>query len=329
MGTALPHALRTALGALSDNRSGRDIALSAARMSRTYRARGNSAGLSTPSDIAAYANARLPATFAATGAALEALRRAAPDLRPGSLLDLGCGPGSATFAALECFPDIRSVHLVDRNPALLDAAGRLFDAAGYGLGRTLQATLADMRDAPVPCADLVLVSYALVELDTDAAVRLVRRLHAEAGQMLVLVEPGSQDGFGRIRAARETLIAAGARIAAPCTHAAACPIASPDWCHFSVRLARSRDHLRAKSAVVPFEDEKFTYLVALPGGTSGRTEERIVAPPKRTKSGINLRCCGPDGLTNRCIQSRDMRFRTARKLEWGDIYAPQPGHNQE
>ena len=38
---------------------------------------------------------------------------------------------------------------------------------------------------------------------------------------------------------------AGANILAPCPHARPCPLAAPDWCHFSARVARSRLHREA------------------------------------------------------------------------------------
>jgi hypothetical protein len=34
-----------------------------------------------------------------------------------------------------------------------------------------------------------------------------------------------------------------------------------DWCHFSQRLPRSRDHMLLKDADVPFEDERYSYVV--------------------------------------------------------------------
>ena len=43
-----------------------------------------------------------------------------------------------------------------------------------------------------------------------------------------------------------------------------------DWCHFSVRLPRSREHMHAKRAKVPFEDERFAYLaVSRMGAVTG------------------------------------------------------------
>ena len=42
--------------------------------------------------------------------------------------------------------------------------------------------------------------------------------------MLVLVEPGTPQGFARIREARAALIAEGAHIVAPCTHENVCPM---------------------------------------------------------------------------------------------------------
>ena len=85
-----------------------------------------------------------------------------------------------------------------------------------------------------------------------------------------------------------------------------------------MRLPRSRAHLHAKAARVPFEDEKFAYLIAArtPAGT---TAARILAPPRRNKTGIALKLCTPAGLERRTIASRDRdAYKRVRKLDWGD-----------
>ena len=138
--------------------------------------------------------------------------------------------------------------------------------------------------------------------------------------LLALIEPGTPAGYARILAARETLIAAGAVILAPCGHASACPLTPPDWCHFSVRLARSRDHRLAKGAEVPYEDEKFAYLVVARSHIAREPPPaRVLARPRVGKPGIELKLCTPEGLEARLVPKRDKpAYAVARRLGWGD-----------
>ena len=106
---------------------------------------------------------------------------------------------------------------------------------------------------------------------------------------------------------------------APCTHALDCPMTGGNWCHFSVRLARSRAHMHAKQASVPFEDEKFSWLaVGRTGETSGGG--RILSPPAEQKPGISFRLCTPEGLEQRQIARRDRdAYKAHRRSAWGDL----------
>jgi ribosomal protein RSM22 (predicted rRNA methylase) len=140
--------------------------------------------------------------------------------------------------------------------------------------------------------------------------------------LLALVEPGTPAGYARILAARTALIEAGATILAPCPHDAACPLVGEDWCHFSVRLPRSRDHRLAKDAVVPFEDERFAYLLAArPGIAAAPRQPRVLAPPRTAKPGIALKLCGLDGqVEQRLVPKRDKpAYAVARRLGWGNV----------
>jgi ribosomal protein RSM22 (predicted rRNA methylase) len=115
------------------------------------------------------------------------------------------------------------------------------------------------------------------------------------------------------------LISDGAEILAPCPHHLACPIAAPDWCHVSVRLPRSRDHLLTKEAQVPFEDEPYAYLLAGRPGVGTRAAARVLSPPRATKPGIDLRLCTRSGVERRTVLRRDKAaYATARRLRWGD-----------
>lgn len=77
--------------------------------------------------------------------------------------------------------------------------------------------------------------------------------------------------------------------------------------------------MHAKAASVPFEDEKFAYLIAA-RAAAAMTSARILAPPRRNKAGIALKLCTPAGLERRTIASRDRdAYKQARKLDWGDV----------
>ena len=76
----------------------------------------------------------------------------------------------------------------------------------------------------MPPADLVIAGYVLAELAETEAAKRAKTLWEAADQMLVLVEPGTPQGFARIRAARAALIAAGGHVVAPCTHDKDCPL---------------------------------------------------------------------------------------------------------
>src|SRR6266849_2244218 len=100
----LPAELKSALDARLHGRSRHDAASRAASISKTYRDGGGSGAIASEADALAYALARMPATYAAVTASLNALCEAIPGFAPQNLLDVGAGPGTASWAAAEAFP---------------------------------------------------------------------------------------------------------------------------------------------------------------------------------------------------------------------------------
>ncbi|TAJ71373.1 MAG: methyltransferase domain-containing protein [Phenylobacterium sp.] len=322
MSVELPPGLRAAIDRELSGASRRDLAERTAATSAAYRAgRGSSAVIKGRDDALAYALARLPATFAAGVSVFAEARRLAPDFAPASLLDAGCGPGGGSWAAAEVWPSLERIVWFDASAPFLDMAGRLAEDAPDPV-RQADAQRGDLATGPFPKADLVLASYALAEIAAAAQATVVGRLWEACEGVLALVEPGTPAGYARILAARDLLIAAGARIFAPCPHANACPLTAPDWCHFSVRLPRSRDHRLAKGAVMSFEDEKFAYLLAArPAVAAEPAAGRILARPKAGKPGIEFKVCGAEALERRFVPRRDkLGHATARRLDWGEAW---------
>jgi len=319
----LPAPLRAALDRALEGMPRKGLAERAARTSQAYRAGLPSAGVIREADDAlAYALTRLPATYAACSAVLAEAARTAPGFAPKSLLDAGSGTAAASWAACAVWPGAEAATWLDASPPFLALAAQLA-AGGPAALRAADARRADLTSGgPWPRADLVIASYALAEIAPDRQASIVSELWNACEGMLALVEPGTPAGHARILAARNALIAAGATVVAPCPHAEACPLIGEDWCHFSVRLPRSRDHRLAKGAEVPFEDERFSYLVAArPGIAAIPPRPRVLAPPRVGKPGIALKLCGVDGaVEQRLISKRDKpAYAATRRLGWGDV----------
>src|SRR5262249_2200840 len=141
-----------------------DAAARAAVISKTYRDGGGSGTIRTEVDALAYALARMPATYAAVTACLNALLEVRPHFTPHSLLDIGAGPGTASFAAAEAFPSLQSFALLDRNGALRALANELSRETARMNQMTYAAGEARSTLALADAADLVVASYVIGEL---------------------------------------------------------------------------------------------------------------------------------------------------------------------
>jgi len=320
----LPPDLKAGLVRLAHGVSRKAIAERAATQSRCYRAGCGSHGIATADDVLAYAFARLPATYAAAVAVFSAMRETLPAFQPRGMLDVGAGPGTAAFAAVQVFGTLDNIRLIDANAELRKLALTLMaeadsetlrqaaDARSYQLGNAL-TLLSETKPA-----DLVVASYTAGEFAESELARFTHMLWAATAGALVIIEPGTPAGYGRILRMRSELIAAGAHVAAPCPHERECPLHPPDWCHFAQRLPRSRDHLHIKGAEVPFEDEKFSYVV-LSRGKPQSIDARVLAPPKIVKSAITAKLCTDGGVVTDIAARRDPdAYRRRKSWRWGD-----------
>jgi ribosomal protein RSM22 (predicted rRNA methylase) len=317
MTTSLPAAAQQVLQNRLLGVARTDLAKRAQALSEGYRSGGSSAAVITSElDALAYAVVRMPATYAAVQTVMAEAAARAPDMAPASILDLGAGPGTATLAAAQTWPgSLKSAVMVEPNTHLGRYAVLMAAAGDVAAARLSQ----DATTFAAPPSDMVVASYILVEMNAAAADRVVKTALAAARDMIVLIEPGTTAGFARIRRAREMLVAAGWHLAAPCPHHGACPLLDGDWCHFSVRLARSKDHKLVKGADAPFEDEPYSYVIATRIGVP-KAPARILRDPEVHKATVAMALCTTGGLETRVVGVRDPSFKAARKASAGDAW---------
>jgi ribosomal protein RSM22 (predicted rRNA methylase) len=314
----LPTELRAALETKLQGLSRTDAAGRAALISKTYRDGGNSGAIISEADALAYALARMPATYAAVTASLNAFSELRGDFAPTSLLDVGAGPGTATWAAATAFASLRSFSLLDSNIALRALALDLSRSSARLGDLTYRRGAARALLANAEPADLVVASYMIGEITEAERSALAEQLWEKTRDALLIVEPGTPTGTARVLTLRQQLIRSGAHVAAPCPHDGACPLAAPDWCHFTQRLPRLRAHMQIKGAELPFEDEKFSYVV-LTRAPAERRFARVLAQPVVSKVEVSAKLCTIDGLRLAKVPHRDkMAYARARRWRWGD-----------
>ncbi|MFK4227207.1 small ribosomal subunit Rsm22 family protein [Streptomyces sp. NPDC019890] len=351
MNATLPtaEALRSALAGLLDGLPPTQAARAVERLIANYRGATptDAPVLRDRSDVAAYAAYRMPATFEAVRAALAGLRAAAPGWTPGTHTDIGGGTGAASWAVAEAWesgegaPESgdeasgageaggpRTTVLDWAEPAL--ALGReLAAASGVPALRAAQWQRSRISSAlRIESTDLVTVSYVLKELTAEDRAAVVTEA-ARAAQAVVIVEPGTPDGYARVIEARDRLIAAGLRVAAPCPHSAACPIEpGTDWCHFAARVSRSSLHRQVKGGSLPYEDEKFSYVAAV-RFPPHPAPSRVTRKPQIRKGLVLLDLCTQsEGLRRETVtKRRGALYRDARDVAWGDAWPPEPAED--
>src|SRR5262245_44345572 len=163
-------------------------------------------------DAAAYAAYRMPATAAATAAALHETRLSLPGWAPSSLIDFGAGTGGSAWAVASDLPSIEAITLLEQSPDAIRLGRAIFAPARAAVVRSAtwrRWRLGGSDDGPgVPSADLATACYVLGEL-TPAQQPALTMLAASAAPAVVLVEPGTPAGHRRILAARARLLSSG------------------------------------------------------------------------------------------------------------------------
>lgn len=284
--------------------------------------------ITTEAHRLAYLAVRLPSTYAVIQRVLQEIRQRIPQTHLKSVLDVGAGPGTASWATAECFPELQKATLVEQDGDWLTIGKRMMKATPL---KVLQAAewsqRTELKASEFSSHDLVIMSYVVGEIPLEALPALISEGWKATGQIMVVIEPGTPHGFERIRKVRQQLIDMGAYMVAPCPHSARCPMEKDDWCHFAERLERSAFHMAVKEVSLGYEDEKYSYI-AVAKTPAELPEARILRHPQKHKGHIGFTLCAQEGLEQRIISRRlGELYKQSRKLEWGDVFPP--CHQQE
>ena len=290
------------------------------RISLRYRERSGSF-LRTEEERKAYLFTRLPGTFAAVSKVLEEIKKRHPSLSPDSFLDVGAGPGTGMWAALEIFETLSKYTLLEKDPEFMSMGKDLAKRSTSSFIQKANWKNCDLeKPLDIEPHDLILLSYSIGEIKENFTIPLLASLWTATKQALIIVEPGTPAGYLKLMKIRDLLKDMGGHLWAPCPHSSACPLSKGDWCHFSIRVQRSALHRQLKSADLGYEDEKFSYLIfgKEPIPTfQGRILRHLIKHPGQ----VEIVVCKETGIQKEIYSKKNKeQYKQIKKLDWGDFF---------
>ena len=261
----------------------------------------------------AYAVIRMPATYAADMMTLKYTFNTA-NCKIDTVIDVGSGTGAMAWAISNTMK-VKNINCLDRENVMSNLAKCLMKNTLTNVSwENIDILKEDIKDT----YDLVTASYVLNELSKEDRINVIDKLYKTTNKILLIVEPGTMEGFEIIKKAKEYAIDKGAYIIAPCTNQDKCKLPENDWCHATVRVQRNKMHKYMKNAVVPYEDEKFTYI-AISKQDYGNASKRILRHPIIEKGKITLKICNCGNIEELIVTKKDKeKFKLIKKKKCGD-----------
>ena len=273
--------------------------------------------LSKQKEALAYSIMRMPATFCAVTTALRHTLNIVENYKIETVLDIGAGTGAATWAINELI-NPKEITCLERETAMRD------------VGQALMRYNAEMQNTEwineditnsqlIKGADLIISSYMINELKQEERKNVIKTLLQLESKIVLIIEPGTPEGFKNIKEIQKIALESGAYIIAPCTNQQICKLPENDWCHTTVRVERNKIHKLLKSGELPYEDEKFSYI-AISKENSGTAESRILRHPIIESGKITLKLCTNGNIEQKIITKKEKeQFKQAKKKKCGDF----------
>lgn len=268
----------------------------------------------------AYSAVRMPATYSAVYTALKNTLEISNE-KIDSLLDVGAGTGAGSWAANELI-NLKEITCIEREDAMINFGSILMKKSENTVIKNAKWKKCDLVSNEIPYkADLVICSYVLNELTEKDRRNAIEKLWNATNKVLLIIEPGTPQGFSEIKENRSILKKYGATIVAPCPNIDECLIAENDWCHTTCRVARTKIHKILKNADVPYEDEKFSYIAVSKNDIEKADYSRVLRHPKIESGKITLQICTKSGISEKIVTKKEKDlFKIARKLKCGDKF---------
>ncbi len=312
----IPEGLKDSINKLLSENKSSNIIENAQIISSRYRKNDGKGKrlLTNELEAVSYVISRMPATYAAVYSVFKQIL-VNYDEKITSLLDVGAGTGAGTWAVNE-IENMSQITCLEREKSMSNIGKKLMK--NTVLDNVQWKSYDILQDEIVEKADIVLTSYMINELPEQEREKAVLKLWQATDKLMVVIEPGTPEGFKNILNIRNLIKEQGGYIVAPCCCNGECPIKENDWCAFYARVARSSIHRQAKGGNLGYEDEKFSYI-AFSKTPVEITGERILRHPQINSGFVKVKLCTADGIQEKTYSKKDGEiYKKIKKLDAGE-----------
>lgn len=271
----------------------------------------NKALVENKTDSSLYAISRMPATYSVIYSLVETLAKQGLIENVETVLDVGSGTGAGYFALKELDEDL-DITLVERDRNMIE------------IFKTLTENKVDVEKADASSfvfedkADLVLTSYVLSEMTEQVRNQTFDNLAKSSNKYVLVIDTGTPNTYNEMMKLKDYATKKGLRVVAPCM-AIKCPL-KDDYCQFYARVERSSLHKLAKGGTLPYEDEKYFYLLFAKDEVNVEGE-RVIRRPMIKENNISLVLCTKEGVKNKACTKKDKdEFKRAKKIKINELF---------
>lgn len=271
----------------------------------------NKALVENKTDSSLYAISRMPATYSVIYSLVETLAKQGLIENVETVLDVGSGTGAGYFALKELDEDL-DITLVERDRNMIE------------IFKTLTENKVDVEKADASSfvfedkADLVVTSYVLSEMTEQVRNQTFDNLAKSTNKYVLVIDTGTPNTYQEMMKLKDYATKKGLRVVAPCM-ATKCPL-KDDYCQFYARVERSSLHKLAKGGTLPYEDEKYFYLLFAKDEVNVEGE-RVIRRPVIKENNVSLVLCTKEGVKNKTCTKKDKdEFKRAKKIKINELF---------
>ena len=272
----------------------------------------------------AYLGLRVPATYAQALGALRAVAEIIPFWRPTSLLDIGSGPGTATWAARSLWPELDEITCVDEDRNFISLGKQIIKDS-----EPLRQVTWKNRDLRLGISedgnsyDLIIIANVLNELTPTAQEKLIGQAFNLCKGLLIIIEPGTPRGSQIVSSFAQKLHKVGILLA---PYIANTFVEDKDYyLHFPQRFIRPdfqrriRQQMRESSEMASdWEESKYAYVAISKFPAEENYWGRTVGEPDIQKGFLEVPVLTAESITKIKVMKRDKEaYAFAKHLKWG------------